>query len=456
MSAPTPLPGAPGQTGVRPWYAGVTRYQWLVLAIASAGWVFDAFEGQLFNLTRGEMIPDLLGHDDVRWGELCLAFFLVGGALGGIAFGSLADRIGRKPTMALTILFYSIFSGLTYFATELWHVAALRFLLALGVGGEWAVGAALVAEVFPAEARARASSIFHATSVLGTWLAAIAGMIVAAHWRCAYLIGVAPAVLAFLVISKVREPDSWRAAEKRHKELGSLRALFGTPLWSRRAIFGTLLASIGLGTFWSVTVAGQDLTRGLLFRSLAADHPQAATTRGGDPTKESLLAQGVSKSEITDAESNAKFAYGIVETTGGGLGLLAFGPLAERFGRKRTFALLHLGAVLIVPITCYVPQTYAQMLLLLPLYGFFTLGIHAGYAVYFPELFPSHLRATGSGVCFNGGRLLAAPMLWVSGWLKGLPNLDFRLAISLLSLLFLVGILLLAFLPETKGRPLPE
>jgi MFS family permease len=166
-----------------------------------------------------------------------------------------------------------------------------------------------------------------------------------------------------------------------------------------------------------------------------------------------LVRRGATQEE---AAGPAKFAYGIVETTGGGLGLLAFGPLAERFGRKRTFALLHLGAVLIVPITCFLPQTYAQMLLLLPLYGFFTLGIHAGYAVYFPELFPSHLRATGSGVCFNGGRLLAAPMLWVSGWLKGLPNLDLRLAISLLSLLCLVGILLLAFLPETKGRPLPE
>ncbi len=153
MSAPIQLPNAAAETAPsRPWYAEVTRYQWLVLVIASAGWVFDAFEGQLFNLTRADMIPDLLGHDDKRWGELCLAFFLVGGAVGGIGFGSLADRIGRKPTMVLTILFYSIFSGLTYFSTELWQIAALRFLIALGVGGEWAVGAALVAEVFPTRA----------------------------------------------------------------------------------------------------------------------------------------------------------------------------------------------------------------------------------------------------------------------------------------------------------------
>src|SRR6185295_10605911 len=118
-----------------------------------------------------------------------------GGTVGGVLFGTLADRFGRKPTMAVTILCYSIFSGLTYFATSLWHVAALRFLVALGVGGEWAVAASLVAEVFPPRARARAGGIFHATSVAGTWLAALAGLAVGTHWRYAYLMSVVPALL---------------------------------------------------------------------------------------------------------------------------------------------------------------------------------------------------------------------------------------------------------------------
>jgi len=164
-----------------PWYAGVTRYQWLVLVIASAGRVFDAFEGQLFNITRVHLLADLLGvrgdsPEIKRWGDILLAVFLVGGTAGGIVFGMLADRFGRQPIMAATILFYSVFSGLTYFATDVWHVAVLRFLVALGVGGEWAVAAALVAEVFPARARAHASGIFHATSVLGIWLAALAAL----------------------------------------------------------------------------------------------------------------------------------------------------------------------------------------------------------------------------------------------------------------------------------------
>ena len=172
----------------RRWYADLTRYQWLVLVIASAGWIFDTFEGQLFNITRGDMLKELLGTsaaaDRVKSsGDVLLAVFLLGGTLGGIGFGTLADRFGRRPVMALTILCYSIFSGLTYFATDLWQVGALRFLVALGVGGEWAVAAALVAEVFPTHARAHASGIFHATSVLGTWLAAIAGLMVNTEWR---------------------------------------------------------------------------------------------------------------------------------------------------------------------------------------------------------------------------------------------------------------------------------
>lgn len=396
--------------------------------------MFDAFEGQVFNITRGQMLADLMGSDSsterIRMlGDMFLAIFLLGGTLGGLAFGSLADRYGRKPTMALTILFYSVFSGLTYFATELWHVAVLRFLVALGVGGEWAVGATLVAEVFPARARARASGIFHSTSVFGTWLAAAAGLAVGSQWRYAYVIGVLPALLVLWVRSSIHEPERWQRAGEERKRLGSFSELFGVARWARPAILGLLLAAVGLGTFWGVTIAGQDLTLALLLRN---GMPQEL------------------------AAERAKFAFGIVQTAGGGLGMLCFGPLAEWIGRRGAFALMHLMAFAIVPVICYVPQTYGQMLCLLPVFGFFTLASHAGYAVYFPELFPDHLRATGTSVCFNGARLLAAPILWLSGTLKGLPGMDLRDAVMILSSLFLAGLVLLIFLPETKGKPLPE
>lgn len=127
-------------SSARPWYSKVTRYQWLVLLVASLGWVFDAFEGQIFNLTRKSMLSEILGKPgdsaEVKaWGDIVLGFFLVGGTVGGALFGRLADRWGRSPTMIVTILFYSVFSGLTYFADNLEQVCALRFLVAMGVGG---------------------------------------------------------------------------------------------------------------------------------------------------------------------------------------------------------------------------------------------------------------------------------------------------------------------------------
>jgi MFS family permease len=423
----------------------VTRAQWLVLAVASAGWVFDVFEGQIFNITRGQMLDELLGINAFSnittgtavanelkrlWGDRFLAVFLVGGTLGGIVFGALADRFGRKPIMITTILCYSVFSGLTYFADSLWEVAILRFVVALGVGGEWAVAAALVAEVFPTRARAHASGIFHATSVLGTWLAALSGLSVGTHWRYAYLVGVVPALLVLWVRAGIDEPASWlRARSEPGSALarGSFRALFRDPVWARRAILGILLASVGLGTFWGVTVAGQDLAEEILKRT------------------------GMTGPHVSQ---QAKFAYGIVETAGGGLGLLCFGPLAERLGRRQAFTVMQILAFVSVPITCYLPSTFNQLLLLLPFYGFFTLGVHAGYAVYFPELFPNALRATGTGLCFNGGRLTAALVMILSAELKALPGMDLRLAITILSSLFLAGVVIIRFLPETKGQEL--
>lgn len=420
------------------WNAEVTPREWLVLIVASAGWVFDAFEGQIFNITRSSLLADLLhaGGNDPRvklWGDILLGIFLAGGTLGGMLFGSLGDRLGRRPVMSLTILFYSVFSGLTFFATHLWQVAALRFLVAMGVGGEWAVAATLVAEVFPRRARAQASGIFHATSVLGIWLAAITGLWVGSHWRWAYLIGVLPALLTLWVRMSIQEPEKWLAAAASEQRRGSFRDLLGDARWRKHALLGMLLAAIGLGTFWGVTVAGQDLAREMLMR---------------DPA--------VGAGKIAAFFRNDKIAYGLVQTAGGGLGMLLFGPICHWLGRRRAFFCAFLGSLLIVPAACYLPRSYWQLLAILPVYAFFTHGLHAGYAVYFPELFPSHLRATGSGFCFNGGRLLAASVLVFSGWLKSLPGMDMRHSLTLLSLLFAVGAVVILFLPETKGQPLPE
>jgi MFS family permease len=332
--------------------------------------------------------------------------------------------------MALTILFYSVFSGITAFADQIWQVGALRFLVAMGVGGEWAVGAALVAEVFPKEARERAGGIFHATSVAGLWLAVAAGLWVGTEWRKAYLLGVAPALLVLWVRMSIKEPESWKIARHAKKErMGSFSELLGDPRWRARAVCGALLAMVGLATFWGAVVAGQDI---------AADFLK----RANDP----------------DWASKSKIAFGFIQTAGAGVGMLAFGPLAARWGCKKTFFIMHLAALVMTLAVCWLPSyfaSYGLLLFLLPLFGFFSQGIHAGYAVYFPALFPTHLRATGSGFCFNTGRLLAAPVLiWLSAWMKS--TMDLRLAITCLSGFFLLGLVFLALLPETRGEELPE
>ena len=417
------------------WYQGITRYQWLVLIVASLGWAFDAFEGQLYTVTRDDLLKELLGAARIselgHWKDYFNGIFLLGSTLGGWVFASMADKWGRKPVMALTILFYSVFSGFTYFATELWHVGALRFLVAMGVGGEWAVGAALVAEVFPRRARERAGGIFHATSVIGLWLATAAGIAVGSQWRYAYIVGVLPAFLVLWVRVSIREPESWQAAKAEgNDKLGSFRDLLGDPRWRGRAIGGAMLSMIGLATFWGVVVAGKDI---------AAHTLQALGI--ADPSSE-----------------KAKIAFGYIQTTGAGIGMLAFGPLAARFGRRATFAALHIGALIMTFVVCWAPLhfgSYTLLLVLLPIFGFCAQGIHAGYAVYFPELFPTHIRATGAGFCFNTGRILASPvLLWLSGWMKDKYGL--LTAIQALGGMFLLGLVVLAFLPETKGEEMPE
>ena len=251
----------------RRWYEGITRYQWLVLLIASLGWVFDVFEGQIFVASMRNAMPALLGvaadHPSVgSWNDWAFSSFLLGGALGGVLFGVMSDKIGRSKTMIVTILFYSLFTCVTAFAQAPWQMVVLRFFVAMGVGGEWAVASAMVAEVMPLRSRAVMSSIFHGSSVLGTLMAAAAGAFVVgnhdvfgdAAWRWGFALGVLPAALTLWIRWKLREPEQWvkarqRAAEDETQQTGRLRELFQAP-HLRNTLVGVSLASVGLVTFW--------------------------------------------------------------------------------------------------------------------------------------------------------------------------------------------------------------
>lgn len=472
-----------------PWWADVTRYQWMVLAIASAGWVFDVFEGQIFGACMNEALPELLRHSSFKDSQelivnIGLGSFLAGGALGGIIFGMMADRWGRRWTMAATILMYSIFTGLTFFAQTWWQLVALRFLVGLGVGGEWAVAAAVVAEVFPARARPAASGIFHASSVLGTYLAVLAGIFVVnadglrqsgVGWRYGFLLGVLPALLILWIRMSMREPESWENARKQGAaapRLGRLTDLFRDPALLRRTLIGTGLAAVGLATFWGCHFRGKDVLR----QAQAADErthlilPLAAASAVGagsvafassplsvlaqqTPSYRVVLTNALAGQRLKNIEMLGMFLV----TTGGGAGLLSFAPISQRFGRRGAFLMFHLAALASVVLVFLVAGSALALLLVLPVFGYFTLAMHAGYAIYFPELYPTRLRGTGAGFCFNVARIVVVPVLLAFAWLQ-MPPLQLTLQGSMLvlAMLFLVGALLLLWAPETRGKPLPE
>jgi len=437
------------------WYSGISNYQWLVLVIASLGWIFDVFEGQVFVASMNEAMPSLapnvIESTTKLYNNIALGAFLAGGALGGVVFGALGDRIGRARTMVITILVYSFFTCLTAFSQTWWHVVVLRFLVALGVGGEWAVASAMVAEVFPPKARAWSGAIFHGSSVLGTYLAIAAGAFIVNNpnfgWRAGFAIGALPALLTLWIRWQLREPETWVADRSGQSQAaGRLRDLFAPGIASR-TILGFLLAVIGLATFWGVHIYGKDFA---LRRARRAYEVQAAL-----PSDAAVEAkQAVWKEHQQSIKSHEMLGM-FLTTTGGGLGLLAFGPICEWLGRRKAFILFHLGGLAfgVLLFQTYMRWNDLTFAALLVIFGFWTLGMHAGYAIYFPELYPTRLRSLGSGFCFNFARFTTAVMLVVNGYLQQ-QHVSFETAGTFLSLLFLLGVVLASFGPETKGTTL--
>lgn len=454
------------------WNQGISNYQWLVLLIASLGWVFDIFEGQVFVASMNDAMPQLLGDAFTKeakdaWNNYSLASFLLGGAFGGVLFGVLSDKIGRSRTMIYTILFYSVFTCITAFANAPWQMVVLRFLVAMGVGGEWAVASAMVAEVMPKRSRPVMSSIFHASSVFGTLMAVAVGyFIISAQvlgdntWRLGFLIGVVPAFLTVFIRWKLREPEQWKEAKRREaadasQATGSLFDLFNS-VNLRNTLVGVGLATVGLTTFWGCHIYGKNAIQMKAQRDVLASAGLGDVdwSKASDEQKAAKdTAFTANKGDIKRAEMTGMFLTMVI---GGGLGLVLFGTVSNRLGRKGAFLLYHFGALVtaLLLFSVFIPGDYSRAFLycFLPVFGFMTLGLHAGYAVYFPELFATRLRGTGTGFCFNAGRIGSAVVLLASGILQWTPT---QSALTL-SPLFGVGIVITLLAKETRGEELPE
>ena len=423
----------------RPWYSGITRYQWLVLVIAAAGWAFDQYESQVFVITKDYMLPELAGTTGAALNDLSeylFAVFLLGSAFGGLLAGSLADRFGRRPLLIATILFYSTFLRPDLLRNR--QVATRRHSLFRGgrrrrrVGG-WSEPRR---RSLPTRARTYAGAIFHATGQLGFWIAALVGIAVGAQWRYAYLVGILPALLTFLG-ARPRARTRKMGSESHAVRKVRVRALPARKL-SRtfihaeveyRAILGCLFAGTGLATFWAVMVAGQDLTRDFLTRigtdpsnpSPGQDSPTASCKLIGAPSACSLSVRSVPASAVARRSSSSTSWH-------------------SRSCRSPALRRRRIGNC-----CCYCRSL-----------GSSPKAYHSGYAVYFPELFPTHLRATGTSFCFNGGRIVAIPALFVSAWLKGPDGIGLHWAVTVLASLYLLGAALMLMLPETNRQELPE
>ncbi|MDR3698203.1 MAG: MFS transporter [Candidatus Sulfopaludibacter sp.] len=445
---------SPGSAAKYRWYKELTRYHWFVLSVAIMGWMFDTMAQQLFNLARKPAIRELLGpgasaglvDQQAAWAT---SVFLVGWALGGILFGILGDRLGRAKTMTLTILCYTIFTGLSVFATSVLDFSVYRFLCGFGVGGQFAVGVALVAEVIPDRARPYALGMVQAFSAVGNMLAAVTGIVlgemvragtIASSWRFMFLAGALPAPLALVVFKKLKEPDQWLKSRAEKKRMGSFADLLGDPRWRRNSIVGMLLAFAGVVGLWGIGFFSYDLFRPVL--------------------ETSFKAQGFSGAELAGKTDIWIGVTSLLQNLGSFFGVYAFTYLAQYFNRRKAFAVSFLAAMLMTAYTFWNLKSIADMLWMVPLMGFCQLALFGGYAIYLPELFPTRLRSTGTSFCYNVGRMVAAAGPFTLGLLtrdvfKGYEE-PLRYAGVTMCLVFLVGLAALPFAPETKGKPLPE
>jgi MFS family permease len=433
-----------------PWYRELNRHQWLILIVASLGWLFDTMDQQLFNLARRPAVSELLTRRAgspadagliAEYAGYTTMIFMIGWALGGVFFGILGDRIGRVKTMIVTILCYALFTGLSAFSVGVWDFAAYRFITGLGVGGQFAVGVALVAESLSDRTRPFALGWLQASSTWGNMLAALIGIglgrleqmgVIASAWRTMFVIGALPALLSVLIMRRLKEPEKWQREASKGLQLGSVTELFSDPRWRRNAIIGILLAFAGVVGLWGIGNFAIDLLRAMLDKT------------------------NLSAGQKTFWASMTL----LVQNLGGFFGIYAFTHLTHRIGRKKAFAITFIAAMAATAFTFWNLNSFYDIFWMIPLMGACQLALFGGYAIYLPELFPTRLRSTGTSLCYNVGRFVAAvgPLalgLLTSRVFANRPE-PMRYAGVAMSLVFLIGLATVPFAPETHGKPLPE
>jgi MFS family permease len=430
---------AVGQTASGLAIGAVSRVIWLSFVSASLAWLFDAMDLAIFILVLVPSVSELIGSLDpaavAYAGGAILGCKLLAWGLGGIAFGVVADRIGRAKTMLITVLIYALFTGLSGLAQNVWQLLLFQVLAGIGIGGEWAAGAALVAETWPEQSRQRALVALQMSFAGGFFLAGLLNVLVGpAGWRWVFAAGAAPALFALVIRKFVPEPERWVAG--RHQSevcqrahaprtvVQAFAAIFA-PDVRRRTVVGVLVAAgMMIGTWgtttllptWIVELAGRD---------------------------ESVFAIKATGTSFMLANVGAVFGY------------LTLMWLNDAIGRRWSYVLVVLGCIATTLFVFIQIRTIQALLWFMPLYGFFAIGGFGTFAVYLPELFPTRIRATGQGFCWNAGRALTAVGTLASGTMVNAFG-SIPMAAVVLTGSYLIGLVAIWFGPETRGVPLQD
>jgi MFS family permease len=435
----------------------LTRYQWLVLFAAWLGWGFDVFDGLLFNFVAPNCVPTLLGlpigspeakAETLYWTGLLTSILLIGWAIGGILFGKVCDRIGRTKTLMLTMAIYSLGTFFCAFAPNIWVLMLCRIIASLGIGGEWAAGASMVAEVVPERSRVEAGALLYTSAPMGLFLATfvndkIARVILPGSpeisWRYVFLFGLIPAAVAFAVRIFVKEPERWQNSQDAKQ--AKISELF-TAKYRRITISGFLMSVIALLTWWSCNAFIPVIAAGL---ASAVANAQNIT----DTTAIQVL--------IEQWKTNTTYSF----NTGGLIGALLTIPAAKLLGRKWMFGIYFFlsSAALFVAFGSNVPADIHLWEMLYFAIGLTVFGVFGSFTYYLPELFPTRLRATGSGFSYNSGRIITAVGPFLVGYVASHQANALQGALDVLSLVGFVPLVGMALcltpiILETKGRPL--
>src|SRR5215470_16208418 len=434
-----------------PWYRSLNSGQWRALIASNLGWTFDGFEVFALILTISAALHQLLDPSQYKaipfYAGAVLAITVFGWGLGGLLGGILADYIGRKRAMTVTILAYSLLTGLSALSWDWVSFAVLRFLVGLAIGSEWATGASITAELWPDKARGKGGAFLQAGypigSILasGVWLAI--GTTGPGAWRYMYLIGVLPALIVFWIRRNIPESPQWERSNRQRRAAYDLRR-------QGAALNGE---DVALVRFTLVDMFAEPAVRSRLVLTFVMS---LSVTIGywGVSTFVPSYVGSVAAAAGLPAPRWAALA-GLVQNIGALTGFVCFGFLADAWGRKPTTILFYLMCLVLTPIVYLWIHEIHVLLFSFAVFGFFIQGTFSWTPIWLPELFPTRMRATAAGFIFNAPRLISAIAPLIAGTL--IVSLGgYGKAATIIGMFYILGLIAVPFLPETKGQPLPE